>query len=49
MGRCRKYYLSEEEAVEYYPKSAGFHPISGEFVARGHDRGDVLHLPELDA
>jgi hypothetical protein len=22
-----------EEAAEYYPKPAGFHPVSGEFIA----------------
>ena len=26
--------MSDEEADEYAPKSAGFHPITGEFVAR---------------
>ena len=25
--------LSDEEAAEYYPKRAGFHPVSGEFIA----------------
>lgn len=26
--------LSDEEAGAYYAKSAGFHPVTGEFVAR---------------
>ena len=25
--------MSDEEAAEYYPKRAGFHPVSGEFIA----------------
>jgi hypothetical protein len=26
--------MSNEEAEEYLPKSAGFHPLTGEFIAR---------------
>jgi hypothetical protein len=26
--------MSDEEAAEYYAKSAGFHPVTGEFVAQ---------------
>lgn len=26
--------MSDEEAAEYYPKTAGFHPVTGEFIAR---------------
>jgi len=26
--------MSDEEAAEYHPKSAGFHPVTGEFIAR---------------
>lgn len=26
--------MSDEEAAEYLPKSAGFHPVTGEFVAQ---------------
>jgi len=25
--------MSDEEAAEYYPKRAGFHPVTGEFIA----------------
>jgi hypothetical protein len=25
--------MSDEEAAEYYPKAAGFHPVTGEFIA----------------
>ena len=26
--------MSDEEAAEYYAKTAGFHPVTGEFVAQ---------------
>ena len=26
--------MSDEEAAEYYPKRAGFHPVTGEFIAQ---------------
>lgn len=34
LERANDLRISDEEAAEYYPKQAGFHPVTGEFMAR---------------